>query len=94
MWARTYFSLILSVLLVISIGFIGSTGAQPTLKDPNIESKLVVKDLSSSKRNLVKRVVTMMGAMTTAQAATIVIAYLRSNLDKFSKSKFFLTTRL
>ncbi|MDW0316049.1 MAG: hypothetical protein QN716_11805 [Nitrososphaeraceae archaeon] len=41
-----------------------------------------------------KRVVTMMGAMTTAQAATIVIAYLRNNLDKFSKSKFFLTTRL
>jgi hypothetical protein len=39
--------------------------------------------------------VTMMGAMTTAQAAaTIVIAYLRRNLDKFSKSKFFLTTRL
>ena len=49
---------------------------------------------SSSKRNLVKRVVTMMGAMTTAQAATIVLAYLRSKLDKFSKSKFFLTTRL
>jgi alcohol dehydrogenase (cytochrome c) len=33
---------------MISIGFIGSTDAQPTLKDPNIESKLVVKDLSSS----------------------------------------------
>ena len=45
---RTYFSLILSVLLMISIEFIGSTDAQPTLKDPNIESKLVVKDLSSS----------------------------------------------
>ena len=27
-----------------------------------------------------------MGAMTTSQAATIVIAYLPSNLDKFSKS--------
>ena len=27
-----------------------------------------------------------MGPMTTAQAATIVIAYLPSNLDKFSKS--------
>ena len=33
---------------MISIGFIGSTGAQPTLKDPNLESKLVVKELSSS----------------------------------------------
>jgi alcohol dehydrogenase (cytochrome c) len=48
MWSRTCFSLILSVLLVISIWFIGSTGAQPTLKDPNLESKLVVKELSYS----------------------------------------------
>ena len=39
MWSRTCLSLILSVLLMISIVFIGSTGAQPTLQ---------VKDLSSS----------------------------------------------
>ena len=48
MWSWTCLSLILSVLLMISIGVIGSTGAQPTFKDPNLESKLVVKDLSSS----------------------------------------------
>jgi glucose dehydrogenase len=45
---RTYLSLTLSVLLMISIGFIGSTNAQPTLKDPNLESKIIVKELSFS----------------------------------------------
>ena len=33
---------------MISIGLIGTTDAQPTLKDPHLESKLVVKELSSS----------------------------------------------
>ncbi|MGI8833768.1 MAG: hypothetical protein ACR2IS_14170 [Nitrososphaeraceae archaeon] len=40
------------------------------------------------RRNPERRVVMMMGAEATAQA-TIVIAYLTSNLGKFSKSKFF-----